>query len=345
MVIATLLGGLATLFWLGLIAYIAYVLVQRSRGRPARISITLVILFLVAATVTSTMGAGVVVIQPGEVGVVFNAISGTRSTPLKPGINFIIPYIDQVYRFSTREQVYTMSIIREEGDIKGDDSLWSPTSEGLQVGVDSSTRYRINPDKAAYILEHFRDGLENVNEVLVRPAIRSMVRLHVSQYTVTEIYGPKRGEIQTKIEADIRGRFQGEGLDLLSFDIRNINFTDDYANSIEQKQIAQQEAERMKFVLEREEKEAQRKKIEAEGFKSAAIIKAEGDAESLRLISEALAANPSLLTYRYIEKLAPNIQVMMLPSGAPFIIDVEQMGVTQTTSQPLPQETQPETQP
>ncbi len=341
MVIATMLGGLATLFWLGLVAYVAYVLVQRSRGRPAKISITLVVLFLLAATVTSTMGAGVVVIQPGEVGVVFSAISGTRSTPLLPGVNFIIPYFDQVYRFSTREQVYTMSIVHEEGDVKGDDSLWSPTSEGLQVGVDSSTRYRLDPNKAPYILEHFREGIENVNEVLVRPAIRSMVRLHVSQYTVTEIYGPKRGEIQAKIETDLRDRFAAEGVDLLSFDIRNVNFTEDYSRSIEQKQIAQQEAERMKFVLEREQKEAERKKIEAEGFKNAAITKAEGDAESLRLISQALAENPSLITYRYIEKLAPNIQVMMLPSGAPFIIDMAQMGVEPPTSQPPTQETQP----
>lgn len=337
MVIATMLGALATLFWLGLVAYVAYILVQRSRGRPIKISVTLVVLFLLAATVTSTMGAGVVVIQPGEVGVVFSSISGTRSTPLLPGVNFIIPFLDQVYRFTTREQIYTMSIIQEEGGVKGDDSLWSPTSEGLQVGVDSSTRYRINPAKAPYILDHFREGLENINDVLVRPAIRSMVRLHVSQYTVTEIYGPKRADIQAKIEDDLHERFQAAGLELLSFDIRNVNFTTDYAKSIEQKQIAQQDAERMRFVLEREQKEAERKKIEAGGFKSAAITKAEGEAESLRLITEALAQNPDLLTYRYIDKLAPNIQVMMVPSGSPFIIDVKQMGMKQTTSQPEPQ--------
>jgi regulator of protease activity HflC (stomatin/prohibitin superfamily) len=322
MIISGMLGGFAGLLWVVLLVYVIWVFIDRARGGKSRISISTAVSVLLLALATSTLSAGLVVIDASEVGVVFNAFSGTREEPLYPGTHFVIPYVETVYRYSTLEQVYTMSMIHEEGDVMGDDSLWSPTSEGLQVGVDSSTRYKVDPSKAAYIHNNFR---KNYVEVLVRPTIRSKVRLFVSQHTVTDVYGPKRTEIQANIEQAIRERFEGEGLLLLSFDIRNVNFTEEYARSIEQKQIAQQQAEQMQFVLQREQQEAERKRVEAKGVKDAAIIKAQGEAESLRLINEQLADNDRLLVYRYIEKLSPNIQVMLLPSGSPFIVDLQQL--------------------
>jgi regulator of protease activity HflC (stomatin/prohibitin superfamily) len=322
MIISRMLGGFAGLLWLVLIVYVVWVVAERARGGRRKISISVVLGILLLALASSTLSAGLVVIDAGEVGVVFNAFTGTREAPLYPGTHFVVPYVEAVYRYSTLEQVYTMSIIHEEGDVLGDDSLWSPTSEGLQVGMDSSTRYKIDPRKAAYVHNNFRKSYVGV---LVRPTIRSKVRLFVSQHTVTDVYGPKRVEIQTAVEEAIRERFEKEGLLLLSFDIRNVNFTEEYARSIEQKQIAQQQAEQMQFILQREEREAERKQVEAEGVKEAAIIRARGEAESLRLINEQLADNDRLLVYRYIDKLSPNVQVMLLPSGSPFIVDLQQL--------------------
>lgn len=324
MIIAQLLSGLATLLWVVLVGYIVYVVVERARGRSARISITLALVILIAASVFSTLGAGVVVVDAGEVGVVFNPFvaGGVKETPLYPGLHFVIPYVETVYRYSTLEQVYTMTMVAAEGEVAGDDSLWSPTSEGLQVGIDSSTRYKVDPAKAPYVHSNLRGDYKNI---VVRPTIRSIVRLHVSQHKVTDVYGPMRREIREAIEQDIRAVFEREGLILLSFDIRNVNFTDEYARSIEQKQIAQQQAEQMQFVLQKEQQEAERKRVEAAGIKDAAVIKAEGEAEALRLVSEALARNPDLLTYRYIEKLAPNIQTILLPSQNPFILDLKSL--------------------
>ncbi|MGQ9567612.1 MAG: SPFH domain-containing protein [Anaerolineae bacterium] len=323
MIIAAALSGLATLLWLVLVGYVVYVMVARARGRKStRISLSVVLVLLVAASALSTLGAGVVVIDAGEVGVVFNPLvsGGIKETPLYPGLHFILPYVETVYRYSTLEQVYTMTKVPAEGEVAGDDSLWSPTSEGLQVGIDSSTRYKVNPAMAPYVHSNLRGDYRNI---VVRPTIRSVVRLHVSQHRVTDIYGPMRREIQEAIEEDIRKVFEQEGLTLLSFDIRNVNFTEEYARSIEQKQIAQQQAEQMQYVLQKEQQEAERKRVEAEGIKQAAIIKAEGEAEALRLVSQALAENPHLLTYRYIEKIAPTVQTILLPSGTPFLLDLK----------------------
>ena len=342
MFIANMLGLVAALFWIVLVLYVVMVLVRRSRGENVKISVVVVVALLVLAAISSTLSVGLVVVDAGEVGVVFNSFTGTKDTPLYPGLHFVTPYIETVYRYSTLEQVYTMSVMTDEGQLVGDDSLWSPTLEGLQVGIDSSTRYKLDPAKAAYIHNNLRD----YNNILVRPSIRSIVRLHVSQYTVTNVYGSRRAEIQGKIEEALRTRFEAAGLLLLSFDIRNVNFTKEYARSIEQKQIAQQQAEQMEFVLDKQEKEAERMRVEATGFKDAAVIRAQGDAEALKLISNALAVNPSLLTYRYIEKLAPNTQVMIVPNNAPFIFDLKGLGaMSQAGALPQMLPTEPTAEP
>ena len=337
MLFAQMLGFLAAVVWIALIGYVFYVLRSRSQRVGTKFSITALAALMVLAVLLSTLSAGLVVVDAGEVGVVFNSFTGTRPNPLYPGIHFVTPYIETVYRYSTLEQVYTMSISADEGQVRGDDSLWSPTLEGLQVGIDSSTRFAVNPAKIAQIHNTLRD----YNNILVRPTIRSIVRLHVSRHNVTDVYGPKRAEIQASIEEAIRTRFEASGLVLLSFDIRNVNFTPEYAKSIEAKQIAQQQAEQMQFVLDKERKEAERKRLEAAGVKDAAVIRAQGEAESLQLVSQALSANPSLLTFRYIEKIAPNIQVMLLPGNTPLMLDAKSMGIVPSLSpaarrRPLP---------
>jgi len=318
MAVATLLGGLASLMWIGVVAYIVFVVVQRTRGKDSKLSITTIALLVVAALLFSTLSAGVVIIDAREVGVVFNDFRGLRQNSLLPGMHIVTPFVDHVYRYSTVQQSYTMSSIPSEGDVIGDDSLWSRTIDGQRVSVDATVFFEVDPAKASYVHAKWQDRYTND---FVRPAVRGVTRSSVSKYRVEEVYSLKREELQLSIEEELSESFSAEGLLLKGFIIRNVNFTDEYASSIEQKQIAEQEAERMKFVVDREREEANRKRVEAEGVKDAAIIQAEGEAEALRLISQALADNPDLLTYRYIEKLAPNISVLMLPSGAPFILD------------------------
>ncbi len=335
MVVASFLGGVAVLCWIALGGYLVYGIARSTQlpmGKKKTISIPIALLLVLLAVTGTTLSQSIVVVDAGEVGVVFNAFTGTQETPLMPGMHVVAPYVNTVYRYSVMEQVYTMSKITAEGQVKGDDSLWSPTAEGLQVGIDSSTRYAVDPRKAPLVHNTLRN---TYNDVLVRPGIRSIVRLYVSQNNVTDVYGPKRRQIQSEIESALRERFDAAGIILLSFDIRNVNFTDDYAKSIEAKQIAQQQAEQMQFVLQKEKQEAERKQVEAGGIKQAAIIKAQGEAESLRLVSQALSENPSLLTYRYIDKLAPNISAMLLPSNSPFILDLNQLkGLTPAASTP-----------
>ena len=337
MAIASLFGGLASLMWIAVVGYIIFVVVQRTRGKAIKLSVTTIAALVVVALLMSTLSAGVVVIDAREVGVVFNDFRGLRDTALTPGMHIVTPFVDHVYRYTTVQQAYTMSSTTEEGEVLGDDSLWSRTVDGQKVSIDATVFVEVDPLKAPYVHEKWQDRYLND---FVRPAVRGVTRTAISKYRVEEVYSLKRDELQLSIEEELGAMFGNEGLLLKGFVIRNVNFTEEYASSIEQKQIAEQEAERMKFVVDREEREADRKRAEAEGVKDAAIIQAEGEAEALRLISQALADNPDLLTYRYIEKLAPNISVLMLPSGSPFILDPASMlpATTMMTTETTPAE-------
>ncbi len=114
--------------------------------------------------------------------------------------------------------------------------------------------------------------------------------------------------------------------------MRDITFSDQFSASIEQAQIAQQEAQRANLIMQQKEYEADQLRAEAQGQRDAAITIAQGQAqatifqaqaqaEALRLVSEQIAANPMLIQYQYIQSLADNIKLALVPSNSPFLFD------------------------
>jgi regulator of protease activity HflC (stomatin/prohibitin superfamily) len=147
---------------------------------------------------------------------------------------------------------------------------------------------------------------------------------------VDELNSTKRLEFVGNMRDAMATKLAENGLMLVDFVIRNITFSPEYAASVEQKQVAEQQAQQAKFVVEQKRQEAEQVRQTAQGAADSAIIKAKGDAEarilqaqaeaqSLALISAALKDNPDLLMYQYISKLSPTIQTMLLPSNSPFL--------------------------
>jgi regulator of protease activity HflC (stomatin/prohibitin superfamily) len=137
--------------------------------------------------------------------------------------------------------------------------------------------------------------------------VRSIVRMIVSEYPVLDVYSGKRMLIQSAIEKSLRESFQKNFITCEEVLLRNVQFSPEFQAAIENKQIAQQEAQRMKYVLEKQELEKTRK-----------IIEATGEAESLRLKGKALADNPLLIQYEYVKLLSPNIQAIITDQNAIF---------------------------
>ena len=237
-----------------------------------------------------------IIVDPGERAVIFNKLNGSLRIA-EPGFHILIPFVETPTLYDVKVQTYTMSKTQWEGEVKGDDSLKALTKEGLIVFLDISVRF--HPDPQQLTLLHKKIGPEYINKV-VRPQVRSIARLTISGYSVEEIYSGKRELIQKTIEEKLRKRFQENYVVLDEVLLRDVRFTPDFEKAIERKQIAQQEAQRMKYVLQKEEMEKKRK-----------IIEAQGEAEALRLKGKALAENPQLIQYEYIKKIAPTVQTII----------------------------------
>ena len=331
------LAGWALLIGLGL--YVFYVISMRSQRRDSKISVLAVAVLLIGSVVLLTLGAGLVFIDQFEAGVVVSPLSegGVRPDPIGAGIHFVTPFIESVDRFSTAKQEYTMSGAVNEGAQKGNDAVEARTSDAQQVYVDATVRFFVDPLQVVQLRRTWQSQ-ERYIDGFVRPTTRNVIYNTTSRYRVEDVYGAKRTELQQIISDQLVEEFAKQGLVLDAFQLRNITFSPEYAQSIEQKQIAQQQSEQAKLLVQKSQQEADqlRAKVKGEadavvlratGDSQAAVTRAEGDAKALLLIAEALKTNPDLLTYTYIQKLAPNVGLIMLPAGGnnPFILDLKDL--------------------
>lgn len=294
-----------------------------SRNDPARGGVMMTIAGLVIAVLFFIMGAGVVEIQPNEVGVVFNTLSGDLAdTPLSPGLHIIIPGVQEVTLYSVAQQEYTMSGKVGEGAVSGDDAVEALTKDGQLVLLDVTIIFRIDPANANSVHVNWQDRYENG---LIRPTVRAVTREVLGQFEVQEIYGEKRSELSVQIQEEVNTAIGRDGFEVIDVLVRNIEFSEEYVRSIEQKQVAQQQALEAEFRVQERKQEAEQQRELARGDADASRIRAEGEAEALRLINEQLAQNPLLLQWRYVESLGDDVQIIVIPSNSPFLFDLESL--------------------
>jgi regulator of protease activity HflC (stomatin/prohibitin superfamily) len=147
---------------------------------------------------------------------------------------------------------------------------------------------------------------------------------------VEEVVSSKRFELQMNITENMSVKLGDDGILLSDFILRNITFSPEYAASVEQKQIAEQKVDQRKQEADQAREVAKGQKDAsitiAEGNAQARLIEADAEKGALLLVSEALLGNPELLTYTYITKIAPGIQVMLLPSDNQFLFPLPTLG-------------------
>ena len=333
MSVGTLFGFIALLGVGALVGGIALAMLAASQGRPARNGIVLAIAGVIAALIGGVLSQGILVVQPTERAVVFNTLSGALETPRSPGTNLIIPGVQQAVIYDMSQKQYTMAGTVEEGARSGDDSIRARTTDGQEVRIDITVLYSIDPEQVNTVHQRWQTRYESD---FIRPTTRGLVRDVVSAYRAEEIYGSVRGEMEAEIQTMLAARMAEEGLLLNDLVVRDINFSTQFTEAIEQAQIAQQEAERARLRVQQIQQEAEQARAQAEGQRDANIARAEGDAqaivlraqaeaEALRLVSEQIAANPALIQYQYIQQLADNVRLITVPVNSPFLFDFESL--------------------
>ena len=328
--IASALQGLATFSWLIVVGIIILAVVRSSRAKPLKGAVSMVIGAVVFSLLLTTVSAGLVFLQADQIGVVISAIqpNGYRTQPVGPGLHWVVPFVENVQVYSKAKQTYTMATAATEGTVQGDDSIQCRTKDGQQVFIDASVIYSIDP---AHLIDLHIAWQNRYEDNVVRPVVRSAIRDAVSQFGVEEIVSTKRTELEQTISTEIEQGLTANNLIMDDFLLRNIRFSDEYAAAVEQKQIAEQQALQAKFVVEQKKQEAEQVRQTAQGTADAVVIAAQGEAQSIQIKADAQALawtalakvlnnNPEMLTYEYIQKIAPNLQVIYLPSGTPLLL-------------------------
>ncbi|MFP5079750.1 prohibitin family protein [Pedobacter sp. JCM 36344] len=215
------------------------------------------ILFMLLGTALSMFK----VIDAGQVGV--KTLYGkVDNEVLYSGLNVINPLVE-VTTFDVKTQNYTMSAIHDEGNKVGDDAIRILTSDGLEVTIDLSVLFSVKPKDAPRILKEIGD---DYLDKIVRPIARTAIRDNAVSYEAVALYSTKRQEFQNKIFAAIDLSFAKRGLKLEQLLVRNVTLPESVRKAIESKINAEQDAQKMQFVLQKERQLAERKRIEAQGI-------------------------------------------------------------------------------
>ena len=267
----------------------------RSKGILISTMVGMAFIFAILSSLT-TVSSGAVGVQ-----VVFGKVD--TDGYLGEGLHLKNPFA-VVHEMSVRTQTYTMSAVSDEGRKSGDDALEVISSDGLTLKIEVSVPYRLIPSAAATVYQKFGEEYE---ESVVRPSIRSAMREAFSKYSAQEAYGTKREEakhlalekLRSTIEELVtKAGFKGAAIDAEQALIRDIKLPASVKNSIEAKISAQQDAERMDFVIQKETKEAERKRVEAAGIRDFQAIVTTGITQTLLEwkgieATEKLAASPN----------------------------------------------------
>jgi regulator of protease activity HflC (stomatin/prohibitin superfamily) len=253
--------------------------------------------------------ACVVQVEPGVVGVqkLFGKVSDRT---LESGLNLINPLV-KVVLFDIKTENYTMSGIRDEGALQRDDAIHVLSADGLEVIVDLTVLYRVIPSEAPRIL---REIGTDYRSVIVRPVCRTGIRDNAVYYDAVSLFSSKREEFQDRIFKSIEANFRDRGLMLEQLLVRNLTLPESVKAAIESKINAEQEAQKMTFILQRERQEAERKRVEAQGI-----------ADYQRILTSTLT--DKLLQYEMIKAIStsPNAKVILMTNekGLPIMVDTK----------------------
>lgn len=189
------------------------------------------------------------IIPAGHVGVI-DFLGNVSKRVLPAGVNIMNPLARVVrYSIQTKEHKETMEVLSQEG---------------LTIGLEISVLYRLNPDSAASVYKSVAGG--DYENIILIPQFRSICRSITASFKASALYSTERDKLGLAIQKELAGTVAPRGVVIENTPLRNVGLPKQLTEAIEQKQKAEQESQRMEFILTKEKKEAERKRIEAQGI-------------------------------------------------------------------------------
>jgi regulator of protease activity HflC (stomatin/prohibitin superfamily) len=254
------------------------------------------------------ISAGIVIVPSGMAGVRVSQTKGTLAGTLYPGVHFVMPLVERVALFNTRDQLFTTGL-REDSSAKtaaksGDtrEDLNVQAKEGLTLGLAITVRYQIDPKRLDYIEANLPQPLE---KEIVPAVVATAWRELVPEYSVREVFSAKREEVRRRSAEMIRKRLAGDGIVVKEVMLRDIELPEEYAKGLESLLLKEQENDRMGVETEIHQKQIKITEADADSAKVQEVKQAEGQAavKVLQAKSEADAMQYTLpLKQKQIEQ-------------------------------------------
>ena len=257
------------------------------------------------------------IIQPGNVGVVFNRWSGALKT-VGQGMAWRIPWVTQVQSYPVALRTYTMVQRGVEGAVQGDDSLDLPTKEGQHIRQDISVTYNTSQEKAADVFRSFRGAeIGDIESTFIRRTIITTAQNAAGQMSLTDLISNQRGKLQGQIQEDLQAQMNKMGFVVDKVNLGASHLPDVIEKQMQQKMGAQQNAQQADYELQRQQTLAKAKVAEAEGDAQAILVKAKAQAEANKLLQQALT--PLLIQNKAIERWNGTLPQFTGSGALPFL--------------------------
>ena len=226
------------------------------------------------------LALSIVVVPAGMAGVRISQTSGTLAGTLYPGVHWIVPLVEHVAMFDTRDQLFTTGSL-EEGKPAGApgpkmDPLRVQAKEGLAIGLAITVRYRLDSRRLDYVQSNLPQPVERE---IVPPVVASVWRELVPNYTVREVFAARREEIRKRASDLIARRLEADGIVVKEVMLRDIQLPPEYAKGLETLLLKEQENDRMAVDTEIQQKQVRISELQAEAEKAQRVKQAEGEAQ------------------------------------------------------------------
>jgi regulator of protease activity HflC (stomatin/prohibitin superfamily) len=214
-------------------------------------------------------------VPEGFGGIRISQISGVQQGTLYPGVHLVTPLVQRVAVYDLRDHLFT-TIAAPESANKSD-TLTVQSREGLTIGLAVSVRYRLDPQRLAYIHSNLA---QPVDSEIVAPVVSSAFRDLAPNYVVREIFSTQRDEFKRKSTQAITARLGSDGIVVKEVLLRDVHLPPEYAKGLEGLLLKEQESERMEFETAIHEKQVRIAELQAEAAKAQQVKRSEADAAS-----------------------------------------------------------------
>lgn len=260
------------------------------------------------------------IIGPGQRGVVVFLGNVETANPLGEGFHLVIPPVArQVVPVDVRTRKLELVVDAASRDMQ-------------QMTVTGVLNYHLNPQEVALLYQHVGLDYENI---IVVPALHEAIKAATAVYRVEDVLS-QRAILKQSIQDALAQRLAETYITVDEFSFANVQFSDEYNQAIERKQVAEQAARQKDYELQAAQKDIEIAVARAEADKEAAIkaaegraqarqIEAEAEAAALALIAAQLRNNPALIQYQWASNLAPGVSTVLLPSDQGIILDASSL--------------------